>query len=88
MNDQIEIEVKFADNIFSMSNERLCEVIVAFRYLGTMKEEAVMSMEELARRRGLGDQFEYEKHIESVLSSLPKFDLDLQKIIKKFPKAF
>ena len=61
---------------------KLCEIIVANRYLGIMKEEAVLCMQELARRRGLGDDFEFEKHIQEQQVKLPKIKQDMNKILK------
>lgn len=66
----------FKINIDKYSEIKLCEVIATFRYLGMMKDEALMSMVELARRRMLGDDFEYEKKIEEIFNTLPKFKLD------------
>lgn len=86
-----DIEIKeedFSDKVYAMTNEKLCEVVVANRYLGTMRDVAILCMEELARRRSAGGIFEYEKYIDDVLKTLPKFDLDLQKIMKNMPKIF
>ena len=71
-------------NIFNpklLPNDRLCEIIVVQRYLGIMQTEAIASMEELTNRRLAGDNFEYEKKIEEILSGLPNFNLDLKKIL-------
>jgi hypothetical protein len=81
-------EENFYDNLPKMSNSKLCEIVVANRYLGAMREEAIASMQELAKRRAAGDTFEYEKHIDELLAGLPKFDLDLTKIMKKIPRMF
>jgi len=62
-------------------SERLCEVIVTFRYLGMLKEEALEAMRILAERRGRGDKFDYEAHIDKLLAELPKINMDLNKII-------
>jgi hypothetical protein len=77
-----KIMEEFKENLPLMPNEQLCEVIVAFRYLGTLKEEAILAMTELAERRTNGDIFEYEKRIEEILQSLPKINIDLNKILK------
>lgn len=65
-----------------MTNERLCEVVVSFQYLGIMKDEALMAMTELARRRNLGEVFDYESYIAQTLSTLPKFKLDVKQILR------
>lgn len=75
-------EPTFEQNIPQMSSNKLCEIIVANRYLGVMRDEAIMCMEELAKRRTAGDGFEYEKHIDLLMQSLPKIRLDMAKIMK------
>lgn len=78
---------EFKNTLQIISNNKLCEIIVANRYLGVMREEAIASMEELARRRVNGDEFKYESHIEQLLESLPKFNLDISNVIK-LPRIF
>lgn len=74
----------FISNLKKYSNNKLCEIVVANRYLGIMRDEAIACMNELAQRRNNGDNFEYEKHIDELMSTLPKINLDLNKILK-FP---
>ena len=71
-------------NISQFSNEKLCEIIVSFRYLGLMREEAVICMTELSNRRVAGSIFNYEKGIQDIIDSLPKIDIDLNDMFKKF----
>lgn len=78
---------EFKKTLQIISNNKLCEIIVANRYLGIMKDEAIASMEELARRRTNGDDFKYESHIDQLLESLPKFNLDIANVIK-LPRIF
>lgn len=75
-------EATFQENIPKTSNNKLCEIVVANRYLGVMREEAIMCMEELAKRRANGDNFDYENHIEQLIKTLPKIHLDMSKIMK------
>jgi hypothetical protein len=82
MEEQVNLQ-EFKDNLSKMSNEKLCEVIVSHRYLGILKDQAVLSMEELSARRVNGDQFHYEKHIDELFSTLPKINIDLNSIMKK-----
>lgn len=72
----------FEENISKFDDNKLCEIVVANRYLGTMREEAIRCMQELAIRRTNGSVFDYEKHIEQLIESLPKINLDLTKIMK------
>jgi hypothetical protein len=81
--DELE---EFSKSLDKMSNNKLCEIIVANRYLGILRDIAILCMEELAKRRLNGDSFLYEQHIEQILSTLPKINLDLNQIMKKMPK--
>jgi hypothetical protein len=79
-----EPEPDFNANVKSFNSIKLCEIIVCFRYLGTMEDEAIVCMKELAERRNSGDIFPYEDTINNTLSSLPKINLDINKIMKSF----
>lgn len=85
-NEQVDIE-EFRKNAPQMTSNKLCEIIVANRYLKIMGEQAIISMEELALRRVAGDDFLYEKHIEQILETLPKYNLDINKMMK-LPRIF
>lgn len=63
-------------NVDKFTDTKLCEVVATFRYIGMMKEEALASMVELARRRMLGDDFPFEQKIDEIYNSLPKIKLD------------
>jgi|SRR5579885_2384605 len=67
-------------NLPQYTSQKLCEMIVADRYLSFNKEMGVMCMEELARRRTAGDPFEFEKYIDDAFNSLPKLDFKLSDI--------
>ncbi len=73
----------------SLASEKLCELIVAYRYLNANKDLAIASMHELSRRRSEGDSFNYESYIENALNSLPKLDFnmpDLRSLISQINK--
>lgn len=72
----------FRIKVGTVSSSKLCEIIVTQRYFGMMKEEAIVCMMELSRRRLLGDDFRYEEEIQKVLNTLPKFKLDMNSILK------
>jgi len=77
------------EKIPNLSSEKLCELIVAYRYLNANKDLAVASMHELSRRRLDGDNFNYELYIENALDSLPKLDFsmpDLRSLISQINK--
>lgn len=65
--DQFEV---FQFGIGGQTTGRLCEIIATFRYLGLMRGEALASMAELARRRLIGDDFDFEAEIERVSATL------------------
>jgi hypothetical protein len=74
--------VDFRIKLGTVVATKLCEIIVAHRYLGIMKDEAILCMQELARRRGLGDDFQFEEYIKALQEKLPKLKLDVEKIMK------
>jgi hypothetical protein len=72
------------DKIPSFTSEKLCEMIVCYRYLGFYPQIAEFCMNELSNRRLLGDNFDFEFFIEKSLNDLPKLDfknLDVRSII-------
>jgi hypothetical protein len=74
---------EFNNNINQFTNDRLCEIIVSYRYLGIMKEEALAAMGELARRRACGDEFLFEQKIEELMKDLPQINIDLNQVFKQ-----
>lgn len=68
------------DFIFKMldsnvyDSESLASYIVAYKYLNINKDFAVFCMNELSRRRNLGEDFDFESFIEDKLKSLPKIE--------------
>lgn len=79
MNEEL---INFKLNITTFSDFKLCEIIVSHRYLGVLKDEALVCMHELARRRKIGDDFDFENYIEIELKKLPSFKSDLNQISK------
>jgi hypothetical protein len=67
----------FTKNLNQFSMQKLCDIIVVDRYLGSLNQEAIMCMQELAARRENGDVFDYESFIESQLKKLPEFKVNL-----------
>ncbi len=70
----------FNSKVSLFSNEKLCEIIVSFRYIGLMKDESILCMVELAKRRENGDNFNFEKYIEEQFEQLPKIKYDIHAI--------
>lgn len=77
-------EEEFKENILKMSQDKLCEIIVCYRYLGLMQAESILAMEELAARRARGEVFNFEERIEKLSEGLPSIHIDLNKMLKKF----
>lgn len=84
---------KYLD-ILSSPSDSLAAMVVSYKTLGWDRVGALMCMEELARRRGLGEEFDFEAFIEAEIQKIPKFTpIDLLKIsqglvlnIKSFTK--
>lgn len=67
------------------SSEALAAYIVMYRTLGINKELAKVCMEELSRRRKLGEDFDYETFIEEKVKTIPKLkNINLPQMNKKF----
>lgn len=69
---------EFAKNIKQFPNQKLCDIIIVSRYLGSMIEEAIMCMTELANRRDAGDSFDYETSIEQGIKKLPDIKINIK----------
>lgn len=72
----------FNGDISVLTNEHLCDVIIAFQYLGVAKEHAVDCMNELALRRQNGNMFSFEDYIRSEFEKLPKFNASIMDSFK------
>jgi len=67
--------------IGQMTSQVLAAYVVAYQALGLNKEFATLCMQELGRRRSLGDDFEFEKFISEEMEKIPKPNFsDLGKI--------
>jgi 3-oxoacyl-[acyl-carrier-protein] synthase III len=88
--EEVKIDLdKIKMLIPTYSSEKLCEMIVADRYLGISSEVSVMCMEELANRRIAGDTFQFEKYIDETFKSLPVLNFampDLRAILTQLTK--
>lgn len=74
-----QIPNKYLD-IPSKTSEDLAAHVVAYRSLGIDKKFALVCMAELARRRELGEDFNFEDFIDQETKKMPKMhDLDLVK---------
>lgn len=71
-------EVK--SNLINYSSERLCDVIITYRYFGLNKDLSISAMEELAKRRSSGDEFLYENYIDKNLKELPSLNFNIKNV--------
>jgi hypothetical protein len=74
------------EKIPTFSSDKLCEMIVCDRYFGCYQDIAIMSMEELAKRRQLGDPFPFEEKIEAGYKELPPLNfttLNIREILQQ-----
>ncbi len=53
------------------TSKTLAAIVVSYRALGMHKEAAIAAMEELARRKAAGDEFDYEAWIKEKLKEVP-----------------
>jgi hypothetical protein len=73
---------EFSANLKSFTVKKLCEIIITARYLGSMNGEAVICMEELAKRRAEGELFDYESFIENETKKLPNIQINMKEKMK------
>ena len=64
-------------DVSDLTTIKLCDIIIAYRYLGLYKEIYLICMEELAKRRVAGDSFDFENYINDNLSDMPEIKFDL-----------
>lgn len=77
--------------ISERSSKTLAAQIVAFRVLGLNKEDAILAMEELHKRKINGDDFDYNKYIDDKIKETPQPNAninnsDLLKKVLKYVK--
>jgi hypothetical protein len=70
-------EEEFINNISNYSSNKLCEIIVCYRYLKINKNLSIICMEELSKRRLNGDSFLFEEFIDTEYNKLPKLDFSI-----------
>lgn len=63
------------NNIPTFSSDKLCQFVICHRYLNYSKDLSILAMEELAKRRINGDNFDFESYIDKCLSELPAINI-------------
>lgn len=74
-------------NMVNYDSKKLCQMVVAYRYLKMNKDLSISAMEELSKRRQAGDNFDFEKFIQESLDELPVIDFsmpDLRTLLNNF----
>ena len=75
------------DSFPKQPSAKLADIIVSYRYIGLYKDLSILAMEELSKRRSLGDTFQFEQYIDDNIKTLPKLDFqlpNLANILKTF----
>jgi hypothetical protein len=89
--EEVKLDVdKVKSLIPSYTSEKLCEMVVVDRYFGISKDVTISCMEELAKRRVAGDDFQFEKYIDDSLQKLPVLNFsmpDLRTTLQQMVKA-
>ena len=68
------------EDISNFTSDKLCQIVVAYRYLNYNEELAICAMTELGKRRSAGDNFDFESLIETSLAELPPLNFNLPDI--------
>ena len=85
--EEVDLDISTIDNVEKFTSQRLCDIIVCYRYLGLHKSLSILCMEELGKRRVNGDNFIFEKYIEEAMKDMPVLNLgipDLGDILRQF----
>lgn len=75
--DISEMEKDVQNKVPEFNSEKLCQIIVCDRYFHLNKDLALTCMEELAKRRINGDNFDFENYIDQSLKELPPLDFSM-----------
>lgn len=84
---------QMCEKIDSFESENLANIIISYKYLGLHKKVVPFAMQELAKRRANGENFNFEEHIDSGLKDLPSINFkipdfsgffDLNEVVSSF----
>lgn len=64
-------------NVPTFTSRKLCEMIVCDRYFGFAEKVSIHCMEELAKRREAGDNFDFETYIDNAYKELPQLNFNM-----------
>lgn len=76
--EEVKLDIdQITVNLPQYPSKKLCEMIVCDRYFGFEHKLSKMCMEELAKRRVAGDNFNFEAHIAEISKEMPELDLSI-----------
>lgn len=88
--EMVSLNVEKVKATIPLSNsKKLCEMILVNRYFNMSKDITIACMEELAKRRTEGDDFNFEKYIEDSAAKMPVINLkipDLKDVLSQYVK--
>lgn len=73
-------EEELSKQIDTYHSHKLCDIVIAYRYLGMFKNIYKLCMQELGKRRAGGDLFDFEQYIENNLETMPKINFKVDDI--------
>jgi hypothetical protein len=65
------------EDVTQFSTQKLCDIIVCYRYLGLNKDLSIKCMAELGVRRAKGENFDFEFYIDNALKDMPVLDFQM-----------
>jgi len=78
---QPEVNVQeIIDNLSKYDSKKLCDIIICYRYLSLNKDLSILCMEELGKRRIIGDNFDFENYIDKSQKDLPTLNFSIPDI--------
>ena len=69
------------EDVSSFDSEKLCSLVACNRYIAMDKNMEVLAMQELAKRRQAGDNFNFESKIEEYSKRFIPIDTNIPQVI-------
>jgi len=80
LNEEVLSEEELLLKIDTFHSHKLCDIVIANRYLGMFKNIHKECMSELGKRRANGDSFNFEEYIDKNLEEMPKIQFKVSDI--------
>lgn len=65
------------EDVKKYDNEKLCAIIITYKYFNNHFDVIKVCMEELSNRRKAGSNFQFEEYIQTEFNKLPKLDMKM-----------